>query len=338
MSGPLQINNSFEHRQSAHCETGVMSSLLRHHGLDISEPMVFGLASGLTYAYLPLIKINGLPLLSYRTPPRMIIRLLAWRIKTLKISFNIFKDNNKGMLALDERLDSGVAVGLQTSVFFLPYFPKEMRFHFNAHNLIVYAKDEGVYKISDPVFSHIVEADAESLNKSRFARGALAPKGMMYYPVSVPEEIDFSKLIPKSIRFMGKMNGRWNPVPFSGVNGMKMVAKKIKNLDKADQNYARFFLGQIVRMQEEIGTGGAGFRFMYAAFLQEAGEKLSSHQLSDMAVEMTRIGDEWREFALLAAKMSKKRADHDYNDIAVQLNKVAIAELEFYNQLSSFRL
>ena len=34
------------------------------------------------------------------------------------------------------------------------------------------------------------------------------------------------------------------------------------------------FLGNIVRMQEEIGTGGGGFRFMYAAFLQEAGDVL----------------------------------------------------------------
>lgn len=333
-----QTNKVFEHRQSAHCETGVLSNLLRHHGLDVSEPMVFGLASGVSYAYLPVIKINGLPLLSYRMPPRMIIRLLCRRIKGLNISFNKFKDSDEGMRALDRKLSTGEIVGLQTSVFFLPYFPKDMRFHFNAHNLIVFSKEGDTYKISDPVFSHLVEADSKSLQKARFARGALAPKGMAYYPVSVPKEIDFSVLIPKSIRLTGKLQGRWNPVPFSGVNGMKMVAKKIKNLDKADQKFARLFLGQIVRMQEEIGTGGAGFRFMYAAFLQESGEKLNNNQLSEAAIEMTRIGDEWREFALLAAKTSKQRAEHDYNDIALQLTKVANAELALFNQLSSFKL
>ncbi len=333
-----QTNKAFEHRQSAHCETGVISNLLRHHGLDVSEPMVFGLASGVSYAYLPVIKINGLPLLSYRMPPRMIIRLLCRRIKGLNISFNKFKDSGEGMRALDRKLSAGEIVGLQTSVFFLPYFPKDMRFHFNAHNLIVFSKEGDTYKISDPVFSHLVEADSRSLQKARFARGALAPKGMAYYPVSVPKEIDFSVLIPKSIRLTGKLLGRWNPVPFSGVNGMRMVAKKIRNLDKADQNFARLFLGQIVRMQEEIGTGGAGFRFMYAAFLQESGEKLNNNQLSEAAIEMTRIGDEWREFALLAAKTSKQRAEHDYNDIASQLTKVANAELALFNQLSGFKL
>jgi hypothetical protein len=33
----------FDHQQSAHCESGVISSLLRHNGLDISEPMGVGM-------------------------------------------------------------------------------------------------------------------------------------------------------------------------------------------------------------------------------------------------------------------------------------------------------
>jgi hypothetical protein len=37
----------------------------------------------------------------------------------------------------------------------------------------------------------------------------------------------------------------------------------------------------IVRMQEEIGTGGGGFRFIYAAFLQEAGRLMGSTRLEE---------------------------------------------------------
>ncbi len=79
------MTKPFEHRQTAHCETGVLSNLLHHYGLPLTEPMVFGLASGMTYAYLPMVKIVGLPLIAYRFPPRMIIRLLAHRIKGMKI-------------------------------------------------------------------------------------------------------------------------------------------------------------------------------------------------------------------------------------------------------------
>ena len=46
------MTKEFIHTPSAHCETGTVSNLLRSYGLEMSEPMVFGLASGMTFAYL----------------------------------------------------------------------------------------------------------------------------------------------------------------------------------------------------------------------------------------------------------------------------------------------
>ena len=43
---------------------------------------------------------------------------------------------------------------------------------------------------------------------------------------------------------------------------------------KLGDKKASLYLGQVVRMLEEIGTGGAGFRFIYAAFLQESAKIL----------------------------------------------------------------
>jgi len=50
----MQID--FTHKQSAHCENGVVSNLMRHNGFDVSEPMVFGIGSGLLFSYLPFLK------------------------------------------------------------------------------------------------------------------------------------------------------------------------------------------------------------------------------------------------------------------------------------------
>ena len=44
---------NFEHLHAAHCESGVMANLLRHHGVPMTESLAFGLASGLSFAYLP---------------------------------------------------------------------------------------------------------------------------------------------------------------------------------------------------------------------------------------------------------------------------------------------
>jgi len=328
------MSEQFDHRHAAHCETGVTSALLRHHDLDISEPMVFGLASGLAYAYLPMIKINSLPLLSYRMPPRMIIKIFSRRVKGLEMKFENFRNPADGLRRLNEKIDQGEVVGLQTSVFFLPYFPPDMRFHFNAHNLLIYGREGDTYHVSDPVFSHVVEVKAKDLQKARFAKGALAPKGMMYYLDSIPGKFDFEYLIPKAIRFTAKMNSRRNPLPISGIRGMRMVANKIEKLKNADPRYARLFLGQIVRMQEEIGTGGAGFRYMFAAFLQESGELLGNDALAQEAQTAMTIGDEWREFALLAARMNKQRGDQEFIDIADKLREVAGLEEGMYRRLA----
>jgi hypothetical protein len=328
----------FEHKPSAHCETGAIANLLRHNGLNISEPMVFGLASALTFAYIKRIKINGMPLIAYRLPPKLIVKFLAWRLPGLKFHFETFRDEQAGMQALDQQLQNGNVVGLQTSVFFLPYFPEAMRFHFNAHNLLVYDRQDDHYHISDPVFSHLVMAHRDDVRKARFARGVLAPKGSMYYPSGVPNEIQYDVAIPKAIRFMARMNGPFNPVPISGVHGIRRMARQIRRLDKYEARYARLFMGHIVRMQEEIGTGGAGFRFIYAAFLQEAGNILNSETLREYSDELTAIGDEWRDFAVLAARLSKQRRGQDFNDAARQLDKVGDLELDFYRRLSKFKI
>jgi len=58
---------------------------------------------------------------------------------------------------------------------------------------------------------------------------------------------------------------------FAGVNGIRFTGGRIKKWrDNLGPEKAGLYLAQLVRMQEEIGTGGGGFRYMYGAFLQEA--------------------------------------------------------------------
>lgn len=304
--------SGFQHRQSAHCESGVVSSMMTHHGLAMSEPMAFGLASALTFALIPLVKLSGLPLIAYRMPPKFIINGVRKQVD-FKLHAQTFRNADKGMDALDRALDEGRVVGLQTSVFWLPYFPDDMRFHFNAHNLLVYGREGNEYLISDPVFEDVVRADRASLQKARFAKGALAAKGLMYFPEQVPSAIDYARVIPAAIRKNERIMTR-APFPFIGVRGIRSMGKNLlkasKDASKRDK-YLPLYLGHIVRMQEEIGTGGAGFRFIYAAFLRESAKLLDSDILKEGAEKMTEAGDEWRMFALRATRMCKGREAMD---------------------------
>ena len=322
----------FQHRQSAHCESGVISSLLQHEGLPISEAMAFGLSASLSFAFIPLVKINQLPLIAYRMVPRFILKGLKKQLR-LPLRFETFREPLDGRRRLDELLDQGRLVGLQSSVFFLPYFPENMRFHFNAHNLIAYGKDGDDYLISDPVFNGPTRCAARDLSRARFVRGALAPKGLIYYfdgPVPRP---DLAPLLPGAIKkncFL-MLNV---PLPFVGCCGIHLLAHRVRRLPVAkDLGFCRRFVGHIVRMQEEIGTGGAGFRYLYAAFLQEAAAILGNDRLTELSLELTAIGDGWRDFALHAARMNKGRAAMDTALLADTLAALARRERALFKKL-----
>ena len=323
----------FQHSQASHCESGVMSNLLRHHGLPLSEPMTFGLSSALSFAYLPIIKINGLPLVAYRMPPKAIIKGLQKPLG-LKMRFETFRNPAAGVARLNELLDQGQLVGLQTSVFWLPYLPEDLRFHFNAHNVLAFGREaSGDYRLSDPVAETTVTCAPADLQRARFASGALAPHGLLYYPLSTPKMPDWPKVLPAAIRKTTRIMLD-TPLPIIGVRGIRWLARAIDRLDaRNDAAKSKLFIGQVVRMQEEIGTGGGGFRFIYASFLQEAADLLNRPALNDLSDTLVDIGDEWREFALATARMIRDRDPLDPPRLADQLRAIADREQAFFRDL-----
>jgi hypothetical protein len=126
--------------------------------------------------------------------------------------------------------------------------------------------------------------------------------------VGTPQEIDLARAVPKAIRRTLNINTRL-PLPLVGLPAIRRMAKTMRELPRKhpDPRYQRLFVGSIVRMQEEIGTGGGGFRFIHAAFLQEAGNALNQERLLEAAERMTEAGDQWRRFALLGARFVKAK-------------------------------
>lgn len=327
------IKTDFTHQQSAHCENGVASNLLKQKGISISEPMIFGIGSGIFFVYLPFLKVNFAPVVSFRPMPGVIFKRV---VKKLGISLKRkkFKSEKKAALALDENLKNNIPTGLQVGVYNLTYFPDEYRFHFNAHNIVVYGKTNEGYLVSDPVMPEPTILTLEELNKVRFAKGALAPRGQMYFPTKMPKELKLEKAIVSGIK--KACNHMLVPAPLIGVNGIKHVSKQIRKWPKKHGiKKTNHYLGQIVRMQEEIGTGGGGFRFIYAAFLQEAAEVLQKPELKELSKEITAIGDKWRDFAVNAARVYKNRSNQDdvYNSLADELLTIAELEKAFFKKL-----
>jgi hypothetical protein len=328
------VKIDFNHRQFAHCESGVTANLLNHHGFPCSEAMVFGIGAGLFFAYVPFVKINYLPLTTYRIGPGGIFKKATKRLG-IKVKKKKYSDPIVAEQELDRLLESGRPVGAQTGVFWLPFFPPAYRFHFNGHNLVVIGKEKDEYLISDPIFEETVRCPSADFRKARFARGALAPKGKIYYVENMPETFDLPKAIIAGIKDVCRVMLK-TPMPLVGVRGIRLLATQMAKWPaKLGEKQTILHLGHVIRMQEEIGTGGGGFRFVYAAFLQEAAGVLGNDALLDLSRRCTEIGDLWREFALIASRVCKGRAavQDSFDDLSALLHRCAAEEEALFKDL-----
>ncbi|MEP6683270.1 MAG: BtrH N-terminal domain-containing protein [Parafilimonas sp.] len=333
--------SNFKHEQSAHCESGVTRNLLKNIGIEkITEPLAFGMGAGLFFAYVPLIKINNGPAIAFRSLPGIIFKRTCHSLG-IKVTRKKFSSRKEAKEMLDKKLAEGYAVGCQVGVYYLPYFPKEYRFHFNAHNLIVFGKEDGKYLISDPIMEHATTMTDYELERVRFAKGALAPKGQLYFAENNGDITDeqiknaIIKGIKRNVFDMLRIPG-----PIAGVKGIAFLGKKIKNWrDKFGLHKAGLYLAQLVRMQEEIGTGGGGFRYIYAAFLQEAYDYFVIDELLQLSNEFTRSGDLWRTAAVQAAGIYKGRisSQQDFNLMGDYLFEIAEIEKNAFKDLSKIK-
>ena len=326
--------NDYNHRMAAHCENGTTVNLLRHQGIEMSEPLVFGIGSGCFFSYMPFVKVNGMPVISFRHWPGIIFRRSTARLG-VEIEKMKFRSRQKAMSHLDSLIDKGIPVGLLVGVFNLTYFPPEYRFHFNAHNMVVMGHEKDQYYISDPVMENIETLSYKDLQRVRFAKGTYPPKGRMYWIKGKPAEIDLETAIRQGIKKNCEDMLRI-PVPLFGVKGIRYIAERVKNWDsKYGPQKAALLLGQFIRMLEEIGTGGAGFRFMYAAFLQESSVIMNKPLLRELSGEMTHIGDAWREFASQGAKNMRNRGTQatPYPELAQMLRVIADREEKVFRTL-----
>lgn len=296
--------------------------------------MIFGIGSGLLFFYFPWLKVNQAPAISYRTMPGHIFSKVARRLG-FRVRRERFSSPEKAQQVLDEKLERGFPVGLQVGVYHLTYFPDAYRFHFNGHNLVVYGKEGDTYLISDPVMEQPTKLSSQELEKVRFAKGVLSPKGHMYFPTHLPKHISLETAIRKGIKeTCQKMLA---PVPIVGVKAIRWVSKDILRwYDKRGVKITNHYLAQMIRMQEEIGTGGGGFRFIYGAFLEEAAEVLKNNTLKECSQEITAIGDLWRDFAVEVARLYKNRNQAHraaYEDLSQRLLTIAQREEAFYKRL-----
>lgn len=325
---------NFNHKMAAHCETGTVTALLNHGGLDITEPMVFGISSGIFFGYFESSNFP-FPTFIVRNKPGSIRENISKRLG-VKFETYKFRDKAKGVQKLDELLLKDIPTAAQVDFYYMDYMPEYQRVHINVHFINVIGMNESSYLISDSYYPKKSELKKQTLNKARFAGGFMEPRGFIYYPSYIPKEIDYEKAIIKGIK-KASANMLKLPVPFIGIKGMRKFAKKVTEWPKIarDIDHLSHEVMRINILLEDQGTGGAGFRYLYATFLQQAAGILHHDGLKDLSKQMMEIGDNWRNISYFAAKIGKNRdlGPERLRELSELINARADEEQKFFTEL-----
>jgi hypothetical protein len=317
----MKVIDGYEHRVSSHCESGSVRNLLAHAGLEVSEPMLFGLGSGPLFYYLFFMKgVTGWPMVAIRNKPGSIAKNVR-KLCGVDVRMRTYRSPREAMAAADELIDAGRPVAAVVDLFYMKYIPAFQRQHVPVHFIVLVGHDEQSYTVSDPYFETLATLDRADLAAAWETHAPMATDNLLIDVRSAAGSVDWKKactramlrtckdmVLPAIIRRL---------LFFVGVEGMRTFARKIAQWPERYRGSAlREGLMYTAIGFEDQGTGGAAFRLMYAAFLREAADLFQSGELRDLGQRILVHGREWRRSSRKLIELARPipMIDEEYGD------------------------
>ncbi|MFJ9751542.1 BtrH N-terminal domain-containing protein [Streptomyces chartreusis] len=325
----MTVVKDIEARGMQHCETTALGVLLRHEGLDLSEPMLFGLGSGLSFIYWDS-KGMGFPFLGGRVKPFELTRNLAAALD-LELLVEETTSSRKAWQNVAEPIDAGRPVALQLDSYHLDYFSTKV--HFGGHVVAMYGYDEqDAYLVDTDAQGGAVTTSLASLARARAERGPMTAKHRSF-TITVP-----SGLRPTQDRIVSAIRTCANaflnpPIANLGYRGIEKTAKQVPNWLQRSDN-PRQDLPRAAVLMERAGTGGALFRNLYRDFLAECGQLIGSSRLRTGCSLYTEAATLWTQVAALIAAAGESGDAKNLTKAGSILHELSRIEREAMQALS----
>ncbi len=311
----LQLKN-FSHRQGVHCSSTAIGDIARFDGIELSEPMVFGLGEGLGFVYYedealsPVSRFNGrasnFEEKFYQRIETPLSWQGSWQASTIADSIR----NNRPIIA-------------KTSIAGLPYYQPA---DFFGHGVLVVGLDENAEQVE------IAESFSEELQHISIAQFKQAVAGnyppfMTAYSYASAPKMRFS---PSSDMIKDSITATLKSLlsadyALEGVAAMERAIEAIPQWAQTKdwQWHARFAYQSI----EKRGTGGGNFRFLYADFIKEAYRYLPSLRNCNADIAFRESAEQWQALAHIFKTIFIKQEPEGFIAAAAQLKHIKKLEV-----------
>ena len=172
------------------------------------------------------------------------------------------------------------------------------------------------------------------LNITRFMPGANAPHGRLFY-FDKPELERFKRFDYRPACIAGLKEVCYNmmkiPLPYFGFKGIKHMGDVIKKWERK-YSFKEISLGLLFyyRILEMAGTGGSGYRYIYARFLKECANIFQDERMETYSDTLVKAADSWRAFSVDILHY-RKQTGVTLNEMAEKLYSAASYEQETLN-------
>jgi len=308
------------HFDGQHCETTATGTLIKQLGIELSEPMLFGLGEGLGFIFWNM-KTMSFPFIGGRIKPDALTENIA-RNLNLELTVKETSSREKASDEVKELIDKGQIVGLKLDCYYLEYFSTPI--HFAGHYVALYGYDNNsAFLVDTKQQGGKVKTSLESLALARAAKGPMSSKNLYYTLHKTSKKFDLKTAIIAAIR--NNANEYINP-PISniGYKGILKTSSEIIKWYKHSKDIEGDFKTTAMLM-EKAGTGGALFRNFYRDFLNESYDLLKLDKLKLGHEAFIEIAILWNSVSELFEKVSETK-DFKYIQQASDILKTLSAK------------
>lgn len=312
-----------------HCETTATGTLLRQLGIELSEPLLFGLGEGLSFIFWNM-KTMDFPFLGGRIKTDLLTENIA-RNLNLQLKVKETTSSKKAWDEVKKLVDAGVVVGLKLDCYHLEYFSRP--FHFAGHYAAIYGYDaQQAYLVDTRQQGGKVQTSLESLARARAEKGPMSSRNLYYTLALTGTPLDLAAAIPVAIR--NNANAYLNP-PIQNIayKGIRKAATAILDWFKTSKHITEEFKAA-ANIMERAGTGGALFRNLYRDFLKESYELLQLDILKSGYEAFEEIATLWTNVADLFIKTGDTHDSSYLEAASAMLKDLAVKEKRAMEQLS----